>query len=64
MSFQKKSYNTIVSQAKKNVVGFSASYQKFLERVTIEQNSMSFQKKSYCPFIIGANGWRLLAVFC
>ena len=41
MSFSKKSYNTIVSQAKKNVVGFSASYQKFLERVTIDQNSKS-----------------------
>ena len=41
MSFQKKNYNTMVSQAKKNVIGFSASYQKFLERVTIDQNSKS-----------------------
>lgn len=41
MSFQKRSYNTIVAQAKKNVAGFSAAYQKFLERVTIDQNSKS-----------------------
>lgn len=37
----KKQYNTIVSQAKTNVVGFSATYSKFIERVTIDQNSKS-----------------------
>jgi len=41
MSFQKRSYNTIVAQAKKHVVGFDVVYQKFLERVTIDQNSKS-----------------------
>ena len=42
MSFKKKVYNTIVSQAKNNVVGFSVAYSKFLERVSIDQNSKSF----------------------
>jgi len=37
----KKRYNTIVSQAKKNVVGFSTAYSKFIERVSIDQNSKS-----------------------
>ncbi|MCZ2247172.1 MAG: hypothetical protein LC111_11260, partial [Bacteroidia bacterium] len=41
MSLQKKRYNTIVSQAKQNVIGFSSAYQKFLERVSIDQNSKS-----------------------
>ncbi len=41
MSFAKTGYNTIVSQAKKNVVGFAAAYTKFIERVTIDQNSKS-----------------------
>lgn len=39
MTFSKKNYNTILSQAKKMVPGFKDSYQKFLERVTIDQNS-------------------------
>lgn len=42
MGFRKKTYNTIVSQAKNNVVGFAAAYSKFLERVSIDQNSKSF----------------------
>ena len=41
MSFAKTGYNTIVSQAKKNVVGFATSYTKFIERVTIDQSSKS-----------------------
>lgn len=41
MSFAKTGYNTIVSQAKKNVVGFALSYSKFIERVTIDQSSKS-----------------------
>lgn len=41
MTFSKKNYNTILSQAKKMVPGFKDSYQKFLERVTIDQNSPS-----------------------
>lgn len=41
MSNQKRRYNTIVSQAKQNVVGFSAAYIKFIERVSIDQNSKS-----------------------
>lgn len=41
MSINKKGYNTIVSQAKKNVVGFSTAYSKFIERVSIDQNSKS-----------------------
>jgi integrase/recombinase XerD len=41
MSFVKTGYNTIVSQAKKNVVGFTPAYTKFIERVTIDQSSKS-----------------------
>lgn len=41
MSFKNKTYNTIVSQAKNNVVGFSVSYSKFIQRVTIDQCSKS-----------------------
>ena len=41
MSFKDKTYNTIVSQAKRNVVGFSVSYPKFIERVTIDQSGKS-----------------------
>lgn len=41
MSFRKKSYNTIVSQAKTNVIGFASSYSKFIEKVTIDQCSKS-----------------------
>jgi len=41
MSFKTTGYNTIVSQAKKNVLGFSSAYTKFVERVTIDQNSKS-----------------------
>ena len=41
MSIKDRRYNTIVSQAKKNVVGFSACYSRFIERVTIDQASKS-----------------------
>lgn len=41
MKKEKKVYNTLVSQAKTNVPGFSAAYAKFHERVTIDQNSKS-----------------------
>ncbi len=41
MSTFKKGYITLVSQAKTNVVGFSAAYSKFVERVTIDQGSKS-----------------------
>jgi integrase/recombinase XerD len=41
MSFKKEGYNTIVSQAKMNVLGFSESYSKFIERVSIDQGSKS-----------------------
>ena len=41
MNNKKRKYNTIVSQAKQNVVGFTASYTKFIERVSIDQNSKS-----------------------
>ena len=41
MSLKNKTYNTIVSQAKRNVVGFSVSYPKFIERVTIDQSGKS-----------------------
>jgi len=41
MSFKKKDYNTIVTQAKRNVLGFESSYSKFIERVSIDQNSKS-----------------------
>ena len=41
MKNQKKNYNTIVSQAKTNVPGFASAYSRFLERVSIDQNSKS-----------------------
>jgi site-specific recombinase XerD len=41
MNTFKRGYNTIVSQAKQNVVGFSDAYSKFIERVSIDQNSKS-----------------------
>lgn len=41
MSINRRGYNTIVSQAKKNVVGFTTAYSKFIERVSIDQNSKS-----------------------
>lgn len=41
MSFKKRGYTTIVSQAKKNVVNFSTAYQKLIERVTVDQNIKS-----------------------
>ncbi len=41
MSLKNKTYNTIVSQAKQNVIGFSGSYAKFIERITIDQASKS-----------------------
>jgi len=37
----KKQYNTILSQAKKGVPGFALAYGKFIEKVTIGQNSKS-----------------------
>ncbi|GAC1602694.1 MAG: hypothetical protein NVS3B8_14040 [Chitinophagaceae bacterium] len=36
-----KQYNTILSQAKKGVPGFTLAYGKFIEKVTIGQNSKS-----------------------
>ncbi len=41
MSSTKGVYNTVVSQAKKGVPGFENSYAKFIEKVTIGQNSKS-----------------------
>ena len=41
MTKEKKVYNTLVSQAKTNVPGFAAAYARFLERVSIGQNSKS-----------------------
>ena len=41
MSSTKRVYNTVVSQAKKGVPGFEKSYVKFIEKVTIGQNSKS-----------------------
>jgi integrase/recombinase XerD len=41
MNSIKKQYNTIVSQAKKGVPGFADAYAKFIEKVTIDQNSKS-----------------------
>lgn len=41
MNNNKRRYNTIVSQAKQNVVGFAPCYLKFIERVSIDQNSKS-----------------------
>ena len=37
----KRQYNTILSQAKKGVPGFALAYGKFIEKVTIGQNSKS-----------------------
>ncbi len=39
MSNYQKTYVTIVKQAKAKVIGFSASYSKFIERVTLDQCS-------------------------
>lgn len=41
MSNKSKKYNTLVSQAKQNVVGFTPAYLKFIERVSIDQSSKS-----------------------
>ena len=41
MSFKKKDYYTIVDQAKDNVPGFKDAFAKFVERITIDQNSHS-----------------------
>jgi site-specific recombinase XerD len=41
MSFKKEDYNTLLNQAKTNVVGFRDAYSKFIERVTIDQCSAS-----------------------
>ncbi len=38
-SISQRRYNTIVSQAKTNIVGFASAYSKFIERVTIDQSS-------------------------
>ncbi len=36
-----KQYNTVLSQAKKGIPGFANAYAKFIEKVTIGQNSKS-----------------------
>ncbi len=36
-----RQYNTVLSQAKKGVPGFALAYGKFIEKVTIGQNSKS-----------------------
>jgi integrase/recombinase XerD len=41
MTKERKIYNTLLQQAKKNVPGFATAYSKFHERVTIDQNSKS-----------------------
>lgn len=41
MSFKKENYNTLLNQAKTNVVGFRVAYSQFIERVTIDQCSTS-----------------------
>ena len=41
MTFKKKDYYTIVQQAQDAVPGFRDAYAKFIERVTIDQNSTS-----------------------
>lgn len=41
MSFKKKEYYTIVDQAKDRVPGFKEAFLRFIERVTIDQNSES-----------------------
>ena len=35
----KKKYNTVLSQAKKGVPGFTLAYGKFVEKITLEQSS-------------------------
>ncbi len=41
MEKTKRPYNTLLQQAKVNVPGFAAAYAKFIERVTLDQNSKS-----------------------
>lgn len=41
MSIKDRQYNTLVMQAKTNVVGFKEAYAKFVERVSIDQKSPS-----------------------
>lgn len=41
MTKEKRPYTTLLVKAKKNVPGFVSSYAKFLERVTLDQNSKS-----------------------
>ena len=41
MSFKKENYNTLLNQAKTNVLGFKEAYSRFIERVTIDQCSAS-----------------------
>lgn len=41
MKKTRKPYSTLLIQAKKNVPGFAAGYSKFVERITIDQNSKS-----------------------
>lgn len=41
MSFNKNTHSTLLSQAKMLVPGFTISYSKFIERVTIDQGSKS-----------------------
>ena len=41
MAFKKKDYYTIVQQGQDAVPGFRDAYAKFIERVTIDQNSTS-----------------------
>ena len=41
MTFKKKNYYTIVQQEQDAVPGFRDAYAKFIERVTIDQNSPS-----------------------
>jgi len=41
MTNQRKPHSTLLQQAKNNVPGFAPAYSKFVERVTIDQNSKS-----------------------
>jgi len=41
MSIKNRQYNTLVMQAKANVIGFKEAYAKFVERVSIDQKSPS-----------------------
>lgn len=41
MSLRKKRTLTILEQAKNNIIGFKEAYDKFVERVTLDQNSES-----------------------